>query len=173
MGPELMLGMTAVSGIMGAVGKIQEGKSAAAAANYTAQVARNNAQIAAQNAEYSQQAGEIAAQGQDMKNRAALGAIEASQSASGLSIDSPSLVDIREGSAQVYRLDTANIMQNAALRARSYTTSAQNYEAEAGLQEAKAKDASSAGMLGAFGSLLTSGTSFAEKWNKYTLPAKV
>jgi len=28
-------------------------------------------------------------------------------------------------------------------------------------------------MLGAFGSLLTSGTSFAEKWNKYTLPAKV
>jgi len=167
MGPELMLGMTAVSGIIGTVGKLQEGQSAAAAAKYSAQVARNNAQIAQQNAEYSQQAGEVQAQAQDMKARSQLGAIAASQSASGLSVDSPSLVDVREGSAQVYRLDTANIVQNAALRARSYATQGQNYEAEATLDESKAKNASTAGTLGAFGSLITSGTSFAEKWDKY------
>lgn len=170
MGPELMLGMTAVSGIMGAVGSIQKGKAESAAANYSAQVAKNNAQIAQQNAEYAQQSGETQAQAQDMKNRSALGAIAASQSASGLSLDSPSLEDTREGSAQIFRLDTANVAQNAALRARSYTTQAQSYEAQAGLDTMKAKDASMAGTLGAVSSLLTSGSSFADKWTRYMTP---
>jgi hypothetical protein len=166
MGPELILATTVASGAMSAFGKIQEGQAASDAAKYQAQVARNNAIIAQQDAEYAAQAGETQAQAQDFKNRATLGAIAASQ-ASGLSFDSPSLYDVRESSANVLRLDTANIAQNAALKARGYATKATGYEAEARLANKKASDASTAGYLGAAGSLLSSGTSFADKWDKF------
>jgi hypothetical protein len=167
MGPEVALGLQGVSTIAGVVGGMQSGQAASSAAKYQAQVARNNAQIAMQNAEYASQAGETAAQAQGFKNRATLGSIAASQSASGLSFDSPSLYDVREGSANVLRLDTANVAQNAALRARAYQTQATNYEAEAGLDTRKASDASSAGLLSAGGSLLSGASSFADKWNKF------
>ena len=167
MGPEVMLGMQAASAVMGAVGSIQQGKAASSAASYQAQVAHNNAQIAQQNAEYASQAGETAAQAQGFKARQALGSIAASQSASGLSFDSPSLVDVREGAANVLRLDTQNVAQNAALRARAYQTQATGFEADAGLQDKKASDATTAGYMGAAGSLLSGASSFADKWTKF------
>jgi hypothetical protein len=167
MGPEVMLGATAASTLVSAIGGIGQGSAAARTGRYQAQVARNNAQIAQQNAEYASQAGETTAQAQDLKARSALGSIKAAQSASGLSVDSPSLQDAYEGSAQVYRLDTANIVQNAALRARSYEAKGTEYLAEAALDERKAGDAQTAGYLGAAGSLLSGASSFADKWAKY------
>jgi hypothetical protein len=165
MGPELIFG--ALSVVTGVIGSVQQAGAQAAAARYQAQVARNNAQIAQQNAEYAQQSGETQAQAQDLKNRAQLGAIGASQSASGLSFDSPSLVDVREGSGQVLRQDTQNVYQNAELKARDYAVQGTNFEADAGLADRKAKDASSSGTISAFGSLLSSSSSFAEKWQKF------
>ena len=167
MGPEVMLGATAASTLVSAIGGISQGNAAARTGRYQAQVARNNAQIAQQNAEYASQAGETAAQAQDLKARSALGSIKAAQSASGISVDSPSLQDVYEGSAQVFRLDTANIVQNAALRARSYEAKGAEYLAEADLDERKASGAQSAGYLSAAGSLLSGAASFSDKWAKY------
>jgi hypothetical protein len=82
------------------------------------------------------------------------------------------LVDVREGAENVLRLDTANIAQNAALRARQYQAQATDYEAQATLDERKASDATSAGYLTAAGSLLSGASSFADKWTRYTTPAK-
>jgi len=146
---------------MGSVGGMSQGQAAGRQADYTAQVARNNQIIAQQNAEYASQAGETQAQAQDLKNRATQASIAASQSASGLSFDSPTLMDVREGAAQIGRLDTANVAQNAALRARAYDAQASNYGAQADLQSAAASDARSAGTMSAFGSLLSGGASFA------------
>jgi len=165
------LGLSGLSTVMGAVGGIQQGQAAGRQADYTAQVARNNQLIAAQDAEYASQAGETAAQAQDIKNRAAQGSIAASQSASGLSFDSPTLMDVREGAAQIGRLDTENIMANAGLRARAYDAQAANYGAQAGLQSAAASDARRAGTMSAFGSLLSGGAAFADKWNRFYPPA--
>ena len=167
MGPEVMLGATAASTLVSAIGGISQGNAAARTGRYQAQVARNNAQIAQQNAEYASQAGETAAQAQDLKARSALGSIRAAQSASGISVDSPSLQDVYEGSAQVFRLDTANIVQNAALRARAYEAKGAEYLAEADLDERKASGAQSAGYLSAAGSLLSGAASFSDKWAKY------
>jgi len=164
--------MQAASTLAGVVGGMQQGSAASSAAKYQAQVARNNATISQQNAEYASQAGEAAAQAQGLKNRATLGSISAAQSASGLSLDSPSLSDVREGAANVLRLDTANISQNAALRARAYQTQATDYEAQATLNTQKASDATTAGYMGAAGSLLSGASSFADKWTRYTTPAK-
>jgi hypothetical protein len=172
MGPEVMLGAQAASTLVSTIGGMAQGSAASSAAKYQSQVARNNATIAQQNAEYASQAGETAAQAQGLKNRATLGSIKAAQSASGLSLNSPSLVDVQEGSANVLRLDTANIAANAALRARAYQTQATDYEAQATLDTKKASNATTAGYLGAAGSLLSGASSFADKWTRYTTPAK-
>jgi hypothetical protein len=167
-----MLGAQAASTLVSTIGGISQGSAASSAAKYQAQVARNNATTAMQNAEYASQAGETAAQSQGLKNRAVAGQIRAAQSASGLSLESPSLVDVRETTDNVLRLDTANIAQNAALRARAFQADATDYEAKAALEERKASDATTAGYLGAAGSLLSGASSFADKWTRYTTPAK-
>jgi len=167
-----MLGAQAASTLVSTIGGMRQSSAAASAAKYQAQVARNNATTAMQNAEYASQAGETAAQAQGFKNRAVAGQIRAAQSASGLSLDSPSLVDIRETTDNVLRLDTANIAQNAALRARAFQADATDYEAKATLEDRKASGATSAGYLGAAGSLLSGASSFADKWTRYTTPAK-
>ena len=173
MGPEIALGLSAASTVMGAVGSIQSGRAASRQAEYQAQVARNNAKIAQQDAEYSAAAGEVAAQGQDFKNRATLGAIKAAQAASGISVDSPSLQDVYEGSAQVLRLDTQTLANNYALRTRAYQTRATNFLAESALQEEKASDATTASYLNTAGTLTSGAASFAEKWNKYKTPTNI
>jgi hypothetical protein len=165
------LALSGLSTVMGAVGSIQQGQAASRQAEYQAQVARNNQTIASQNANYASNVGETQAQAQDLKNRAQLGVIEAAQSASGLSFDSPTLRDVREGSANVLRMDTLNTAQNAQLRARAYTAQAGNYGAEAGLQTAAAGDARRAGTFGAVSSILSGGSSFAEKWSRYQTPS--
>lgn len=162
------LALSAISGIVGAIGSMQQAGAAQAQANYQAQVARNNETIARQNAQYATAAGEAQAQAQDFKSRAQLGAIEAAQSASGIELDSPTLRQVREGSGQVLRLDTANVMANAALRARGYEAQASNYASEADL--ARMRGRSSSGYIGAFGSLLGGASSFSEKWAKYQQP---
>lgn len=172
MGPEVMLGAQAASTLVSTIGGISQGSAASSAAKYQAQVARNNATMAQQNAEYASQAGETAAQAQGLKNRATLGSIKAAQSASGLSLDSPTLSDVREDASNVLRLDTANISANAALRARAYQAQAADYEATAALDTKKASDATTAGYMNAAGSLLSGASSFADKWTRYTTPAK-
>jgi hypothetical protein len=172
MGPQAMLGLQGASTLAGMIGGVQQGSAASSAAKYQAQVARNNATIAQQNAEYTSQAGETAAQAQGLKSRATLGSISAAQSASGLSLGSPSLEDVREGASNVLRLDTANIAANAALRTRAFQAQAADYEATAALDTKKAADATTAGYINAAGSLLSGASSFADKWTRYTTPAK-
>jgi hypothetical protein len=168
--PIISLAFTAVSTVMGVVGAIQQGQAQSDMAKYQAQVARNNATIAQQNAEYAVAAGESKAQSQDFKNRAIAGQIEAAQSASGIDLASPSLQDVRASSAQVGRLDTANVMADAMLVARGQESKAFNYTSEAGLQDAAASYAKQAGYTKAFGALVSGGSSFAEKWDKYSPP---
>lgn len=161
------LALTAVSTVVGATGAIQSGQAQRAQAEYQAQVARNNQQIAAQNQQYAVAAGETQAQAQDFKSRATLGAIEAAQGASGLALDSPTLQSVREGAGQVLRLDTRNIIQNAALRSRGYGIEGMNRGAEAELYKRAGADAESAGYLRAAGTLLSGASSFSEKWAKF------
>lgn len=164
------LAFSAISGIMGAIGSMQQASAQASQAKYQAAVARNNQIISEQNQQYAAAAGEASAQAQGFKNRATLGAIEAAQGASGIQLDSPTLAQVREGSANILRLDTANVMANAMLRSRAYGSQATSFGAEADLQNMRASSASSSGTIGAFGSLLGGASSFAEKWSRYQTP---
>lgn len=163
----ISLAFTAVSGVMGMMGSMQQGEAQAQAASYQAQVQRNNEIVARNNAAYSAQAGAVRAQAQDFKNRAVLGSIEATQGASGIDLGSDTSEDVRRSARQVARLDTETLYNNALLTANQSLTQASNFAAEAGLSDFEASNARRAGMMKGFGSLIGGASSFASKWSKF------
>lgn len=169
MGPELALISTVVGGAFSLFGQMQQGQAAAEQARYQAAVARNNQIIAEQNARYAATAGEAKAQASDFKNRAFLGAIEAAQGASGIALDSETLQDVREGAAQIGRLDTATIMHDAMLQSRSFNIQGQNFGNQAQLEEMRGRNSGVSSLISGFGSILGSATSFSDKWMRYQI----
>lgn len=158
---------SAVSGITGFMGSMQQSAAAEAAAKYQAQVARNNQIIAQQNAEYAAAAGAAQAQSRDFRNRAVQGGILAAQAASGIDVGSPTSREVRESAAQIGRLDTETLFANALQTTRGYVNQGTNFESEARLADMRARQASSSGFLSGFGSLLSGASSFASKWASY------
>jgi hypothetical protein len=167
MGPEVALIATVASAVVSGVGAIQQGNAQADAAKYQAAVARNNQIIAQQNAGYAAQAGAVAAQARDRKNAAVAGSLLAGQGASGIDVESTSSKEVRDSQEQLGRLDTQTIMARALLQSRSYTQEAANQGAESDLATQRASNASTAGTIGAFSSLLGGASGFADKWMKY------
>lgn len=159
---------TAIGGLTSFVGQMSQSSAAASQANYQAQVARNNQIIADQNSRYAAAAGEARAQSQSFKNRSIAGDIEAGQGASGIDLGSPTLEDVRSSAAQVGRLDTATIMQDAQLQSRGYAQQGANYGAQADVYGLQASQARTAGMIGGFSSLLSSASSFSDKWMRFS-----
>lgn len=166
----LSLAGSAGQAIFGAVGASQSAEASAKATQYQAQVARNNQIIAQNNAQYAVSAGDAAAQRADMKTRAVAGAIEAAQGASGIDLNSPTSKNVRDSALQIGRLDAETIRSNADLTARSYEATAVNQGAQAGLSDMAARSERSAGTTGAFASLISGASSFADKWARYKIP---
>jgi hypothetical protein len=152
---------------VGAAGAIQSAQTQSAAANYQAQVARNNAITQEQNASYERQKTAVEAQNQDLKNRANLGGILASQGADGFDLGSKSLVDTRSSAAELGRLDTLTTANNGERKAQAYDQAAVNAEASAGMYDMTASNSKSAGALSAFSTLLTGATGFGDRWSSF------
>lgn len=167
MGPEIALIATVASAGIGAVGAIQQGQAGAAQAQYQSQVARNNQIVADQNARYQATAAATKAQAEDMKQRAVLGSIEASQGASGIAFDSPTMEQIRESQRQVGRLTSRTVFEEGMQDARQSSQAGRGFEAEGQLARMRGASASAAGTMGAFSSLLSGATSFSDKWSKF------
>lgn len=159
---------TGVSAVTGAIGAMSNAAAQRKQAEYQAQVARNNQLIAEQQGRAATEAGEARAQAQGFKERSIGGMIEAGQGASGLDLGSPSLTAVRESQSSIGRLNVENIMQQARLQAYGYNAQASNYGAQAGLYDMVGRQASTAGFLGAAGSLLSGASSFADKWARYS-----
>jgi hypothetical protein len=152
---------TAVS----AMGQMQAGKAASAAASYNAQVAENNRKIAEQNAEYATRAGMARAEQESLQGRAAMGKIRAAQASSGVTVGSDSFADVEEGAREANVLDVANVIQKAQLEAYGYRSQAAGFEAEAGLSKMRADSAESEGTVGALGTLLSGAGALGSKWS--------
>ncbi len=81
-----------------------------------------------------------------------------------------SAVDVQETGAETGQVDVERQRQEAALRAYGYRTQATNFEAEAGLEKARASSAGTAGFLKAGGTLLSGVGSIGGKWSALTNP---
>jgi hypothetical protein len=164
-----LLATTVISTGISAAGAIGQGQATAASNKFQAQVAENNRIIADQNARYSVSAGQTRAQTEDLKTGAIVGAETAAQGASGLDLTTGSPVSVREGTRQMGRLSSLNIINNSNLTAYGYKTQAGNFGAQSQLDLASAANASAAGFLNAGSSLVGGASSFASKWQSYQL----
>lgn len=123
----------------------QAAQASAALARYRAQVARNNKVIAEQSAQQAIEAGSGTAANKSLQGAAALGHVIAAQGASGIDVNSGSNVDVQVSQRQANKLDTEQLFHNAMLTSYGYRVKANDYEAEARLQDATAQNALAAG----------------------------
>lgn len=152
---------------MNAMGQYSAMEAQSANAAYQAQVATNNAVIAGRNAEMETQSGEVQASNQEMKTRAAVGAAMASEGASGVDVGSGSFVSSRGALGELGMQDALTIRSNAAKRAYAYQTQQSNFTAQAGLDTAESKQASSTAPLTAMGSLLSGASSVGSNYLRF------
>lgn len=132
------------SGVVGAMGAMQQGKAQSQAATYQAQVADRNAKIARQQADVEQE-------DQRRENLRQRGAIRAAYGGSGIEM-AGSPLDVLEDTAMEQELDVERIGYRGTLRALGEND-------KANLARAEAENAKSAGAIGAVGSILKAGTS--------------
>lgn len=161
------LAASAGSGLMGAMGASATADATAASYEYKAQVAKNNSIIAERNAEAATTAGNAQGQTNDLKTRALVGTQLATQAANGLDVNSGTNLAVRQSATDIGHLDTLTILNNAAKNAAGFKAQGMNFTAEAGLDEASATNARTAGDYNVATSLLGSAGSFSDKWMKY------
>jgi hypothetical protein len=107
----------AASAAVAAVGAIQQGKAAKAAADYNANISIQNAQIARADAA-------AMAKQQDRENYMRLGAIRAAQGKSGGEIGEGSVLDVLGDVAAQGEMEKQNIIYQGEQRARGFTNTA-------------------------------------------------
>ena len=152
--------------IMTAVGASQRGQAESQAAQYNANIANQNAQIATQNATYAAQAGQAQEAQAQAKTKAQIGAIQASQAANGLDVNSGSNLDVQSSAAQTGQLNALTIRANTAKQVYGYQTQSWNSEQQAALDNSNASYASTAGDIGVASSLLSGIGSTANIYNQ-------
>lgn len=147
-------GLKALGAIKGFQGQKYEAKANANAAKYNAAIASNNAIIARQNSELEARKGNAEVEAKQMETRARIGAIKASQGASGVDVNYGSAVDVRSSAAMSGQLSAINIRANAARRAYGYEAEADQYDAQSTLYKAQAVNEKNAGNIKANSTLL-------------------
>lgn len=157
------LGVGAVAGIagsaLGAVSSYQQGKAQAAAARQQALVARQNQQIALENAAMERQEGLEEARRQRMAMLQEIGKQQVGLAANGVDVNFGTSLDMIEDTAMLGELDALTIEYNAEKRARNYDLQAYNYANESNLAMYEARNARTAGNMGAIaGGLKTVGS---------------
>src|SRR5262249_26691440 len=118
------------------------------------------------NADYERAAGEVSAQISGTKTAAQVGETKATQASSGLDVNRGSAIDVRTSETEIGQFNEAIIRSNAARRAYGYETEAAQDAAQEQLYKMAATSSKKAGELGVLQSLLSGGTSVADKWLK-------
>ena len=181
-----MLITTGLSTGLQIISGIQQSRAAQAQANFQAAVARNNAIIAQRNAEDARLRGEqnVAQirirEGADvakfaLEQRQFIARQRVAQAALGQTTDIGSALDLTSGTRAVGKLDELTLRRNAAFErevarnnaereAIGFLTQGFNFEAEARLASLRAESARSAGIIGAFGTIITGAGRVHERW---------
>lgn len=160
--------ISAVAGVAGTAvsffGAQQQASSAAAAANYQAQVSRNNAIIQEQNAQAALDAGRTQEQAQRQKTAQLEGAARAAMAANGIDTTSGTALNVLGDTAKLGELDALTIRSNAGRQAYNYRVGAMSETAEAGLYDSRAASAKSAGAITGMSTILSGATSLGDKF---------
>jgi hypothetical protein len=160
----ISLGATAAGAGVSAFGSLFGGQAQAGMYEYQAGLAKMNAQIAQQNARYALQTGEAKAMQSGLKAREQMGETLTRQAASGIDVNQGSGLAVRRSEQQLATYDQAAIRSTAARQAYGYRAQGFMDEQQALLDQYAAKNAKTAGMIGAASSLLGGAGSVSSKW---------
>lgn len=149
------LGAIAGGGVS-AYGQMYQAQATANADNFNAMVATENAAIATQKGKWAGEEGDQNASASEMKTAAKVGSTQANQGASGVTVGSGSSADVISSEKELGMLDALTIRSNAARSAYGYATEAYSDKAQSALDTYSAKNAITAGQIGAVSTLLGS-----------------
>lgn len=161
------LAATVAGAAVGAAGAISASNSQAAALNYQAQVAANNQKVANYEAENATEAGNVSVENQQLQTARVIGGERAAAGANGIDPNSGSALGLQASSAIVGQQDALTIRANSARTAYGYTVAGLSDQAQGALDTSAASNASTAGVYGAFGSILSGASTVGPKWNAY------
>jgi len=160
--------VAAVGAGVSAYSSYQAGQAQKAAANYQSQVAANNATIANMNANAATAEGNQQLQAAQEQASQHQGMIRAVMGAGGIDLNSGSALRNQQGVAEVDSLNQATITSNAARSAWNYRTQGSNYDSTAQLETMQGNQASTAGYMSSFSTLLSSAGTTASQYNRAT-----
>lgn len=165
--PVLSIVGSVLGTVMSAVGQMQQGKAAAAQAEYQAAVGRNNAILAQRAADDARLRGDEAARRKAVEVKQLAGRQRAVLAANGVLVDQGSALDITSDTAEIGKLDELTIRSNAEREALGFEAQGMNFNASAGLNQMRADNATSSGIGSAFGTVLGGAGTVASKWYQF------
>ncbi|WP_019646201.1 hypothetical protein [Novispirillum itersonii] len=159
------------SGILGTgmsmYGQMQQGQAAKAQANYQAQVAERNKQVLEYQAQDRAEQGQLQEEQQRLKVRQLMGTQRAALSASGVTLDDGSAVDLLTDTAAIGEMDAQTIRHNTAKDLWAIRNQQQGLDAESTLLMSRGKASAQAGAIGAASSLLGGANKVADDWYRF------
>jgi hypothetical protein len=154
---DLGIALAIGSTLIGAAGQVQEAKASSQAAKYNAQVANMNADLANTQAKQAIESGAREEQMKRLQTSQLIGKQKAAMAANGVDLNFGSPLDTIVDTAKMGELDAQTIRTNSYREAYDYRVKGANYTAEGKIDEAKARNAESAGFMGAIGTILGGG----------------
>ena len=158
------IGATVAGSALSAFGAYNQGQATSKMYGYQSEVARINSQIALQNADYARMQGEQQSVIEGRKGAQQLGGIRAAEGASGLSVNSGSSAQVQAGQKSTTALDLNQIRSNAAKTAYDFDVQSTQDISQAGLYDAAASNAKTAGDISALSSIVGGAGSVSSKW---------
>ena len=141
--------------LLGALGTFAQAKASSDAAKASANQNAMNKVIAQNNANDARDEGVVEYQDVQLRNRARIGTQQNTLSERGISVSEGSPLDILGDTAAMGKLDELTVQNNAERKAVAYETQSINYDYQSRVDKMTAKNAMTAGVLGAFGDAAT------------------
>ena len=162
-----VLGLSAVSTIIGVKGQLDQGKAANSQAQYNAGISRRNAiaaELAAKDALARGARDELTTR---MEYKQIKGKQRAAFAANGVIVDEGSALDVVLDTAAVGEFDALTVRSNAAKEAFNLREQGDQFSSQAWMQTVAGKDAKKAGYIGAASTFLGGAATVADKWYTY------
>jgi len=161
------LGATTIGTALGVGGSLFSGISAMNMANYQSEVAQNNQRMALQMQERARAEGDTSAYEQDLKNRAVAGQARAQMGASGIDMNSGTMLDVQASQAQLGRLDSLRAKGAKDFEAWRYGVQANQFANQASLAETQGTNSLLSSFINAGSSLVSGASNYATRWTEY------
>lgn len=169
---EYLLLASAASAAVTGYSAYEQGQAQESMQRYQAAVATNNKILADQYAEQSILKGQRLEESKRMETAHREGAIRAAAGAGGLILDEGSPLRLQEDTARLGELDAQTIRDNAARESYGFHVQGMSYAAQAQLDEMGAQNASQAGALGAWSSIIGGAATVSDRWSRLAQSGK-